>query len=362
MVPGAGGNGRVAGPFLPPGGSSRVPFGARRAFIGATLKGREATAPMQIPISRLLLDQADALDLEVLAGESGLNRLVTTPELHRPGLALAGFLDVFTHDRIQVLGNTETLYLMTLPPEERLARLDRVFSFQVPCAILTNDNEAPAELVEVANARKVPLLRSAAPTAQLYSVLGFYLERQFAPSVTAHGVFVDVFGIGVLIMGSSGIGKSEIALELIERGHRLVADDVVLLRKIGKYTLMGGPLNEMQHHMEVRGLGVVDVEMLFGYGSVREEMALNLVVELVKRGTPGTEDLEERFRDRQSRKSFLEVEVHHYKIPVEPGRNTSIVIEVAALQHRILSRGHDPQKALNDQLIRQMTKRGNLVP
>ncbi|MDX2176352.1 MAG: HPr(Ser) kinase/phosphatase [Candidatus Sumerlaeia bacterium] len=308
---------------------------------------------MELPVSKLLLDQGEELDLEVLAGEAGLERMLTNKDWNRPGLALAGYLEVFAHDRVQVFGNTETSYLHQLAPDDRARRLRAIFEFPIPCILVTNGNEAPEELLRLADDYRVPVLRSTVPTALLSSMMGLYLEREFAPTTSVHAVFVDVFGLGVLIQGDSGIGKSEIALELIERGHRLIADDAVILRKLGKNYLVGKALNDLQHYMELRGLGFVDIEQLFGFGSVREEMHVSLVVKLVRR--KDGEDLE-RFSEIQREADFLGVKVHEYLIPVEPGRATSIIVEVAALQHRILSTGRDPQRELNEQLIRQMTR------
>ncbi len=307
---------------------------------------------MEIPVHRLLLEKGEEFDLEILSGEKGLENRITHSELHRPGLAFAGFLEVFTFDRIQILGNTEISYLTSLEGTERRIRLEAVFRFPIPCFIVTSSRELPSELIEMANRFHVPLMRTSYETTRFNAMISFWLEREFAETTTVHGVFVDVFGEGVLITGGSGVGKSECALELIERGHRLVADDVIILKRLGRNILMGSSSTSIQHHMEVRGLGIIDVELLFGIGSVREDKRISLNVELEKWTTEVEID---RLGLDVQRTSFLDVPIHCFHIPVESGRNISILIEVAALQHRCLERGINPAEELNKRLIKRMT-------
>lgn len=307
---------------------------------------------MEIPVHRLLLEKGKLFDLGIITGEKGLDNKITQQELHRPGLAFAGFLEVFTFDRVQILGNTEIGYLNSLSRAERIRRLEAVFQFPIPCFIVTNQNDPPAEMVALASEKNVPLIRTSHETSRFNAMMGFWLEREFAPSITVHGVLVDVFGEGVLITGGSGIGKSECGLELIERGHRLVADDVVVLKRLGRNIIMGSSTVTVQHHMEVRGLGIIDVELLFGIGSVREEKRVSLVVELEKL----TYDSEvDRLGIDTQTATYLDVPIRRFTIPVESGRNVSIIIEIAALQHRILERGINPADELNKRLIKQMT-------
>jgi HPr kinase/phosphorylase len=309
-----------------------------------------------IPVHRLLLEKGKAFELTVVAGERGLNNTIHQSELHRPGLAFAGFLDVYTFDRVQIVGNTETGYLASLTAAERLERLAHVLQYSIPCIIVTGNNEVCDEMIELCNLHNIPLLTSPHPTSHFNTMMNFWLEKEFAPSITVHAVLVDVFGEGVLMMGGSGVGKSECGLELIERGHRLVADDVVILRRLGRDILMGSASTTIQHHMEVRGLGIIDVELLFGIGAVREEKRVSLVVELER----WTEDTEiDRLGLDQQTVSFLDVPIRRFRLPVESGRNISILVEVAALQHRILERGRNPAEELNQRLIREMM--GNAV-
>ncbi len=309
---------------------------------------------MKIPIHRMILEQGKLFEFTLVAGEKGLDNVITQSELHRPGLALAGFLDVFTYDRVQVFGNTELQYLRSLPDDEARKRLTAVFRYSIPCIIVTAGNPPPEELVDLANKHDVPLISTSLETSRFNAMISFWLEREFAPSATVHGVLVDVFGEGVLITGGSGVGKSECGLELIERGHRLVADDVVILKRLGRNILMGASSSYIQHHMEVRGLGIVDVELLFGIGSVREDKRISVVVELEK----WTSELEvDRLGIDERTTSFLDVPVRRFRIPVESGRNISILIEVAALQHRILERGLNPAEELNKRLMKEMMRK-----
>ena len=308
---------------------------------------------MDLSVARFMEVKGRQFDLRLLAGQDGLTNRITSNELNRPGLAFAGFLDVYTHDRLQVLGNTETGYLERLSDTERRDRLSAALDFPIPCIVITNDNPAPPELLELCDQRQIPLLATTLPTTRFMSMTTFFLERESAPTQTAHGVLVDVFGIGVMIMGSAGVGKSECGLELIERGHRLVADDVVVLKRLGRNFLVGAAAYNFAHHMEVRGLGIVDVELLFGAGSIREEKKIDLVV-CLERWTSETQvdrlGIDEHFIN------LLDVDVREYRIPVEPGRNISILVEVAALQFRIHSQGRNPAQELNDRLIKQMSK------
>ncbi len=308
---------------------------------------------MNITVASLLQDKGKQFDMNVVAGHSGLGNVISSSELNRPGLAFAGFLEVYVHDRVQILGNTEISYLESMTREGRYERLEQAMSFQIPCIICTTGLLPPPEMREIAEKRAIPIICTSHPTTRFWSMLTFHLERDFAPTTTVHGVLVDVFGVGVLIMGSAGVGKSECGLELIERGHRLVADDVVIAKRLAKSLVVGSAASNVQHHMEVRGLGIVDVELLFGAGSVREEKRISLIVRLER----WTEDMEiDRVGLEEIYTNLLGVDIREFKIPVEPGRNISILVEVAALQHRIHRQGRNPAKELNDRLIKQMAR------
>lgn len=292
------------------------------------------------------------MDLKVITGSGGLERRITSPELNRPGLAFAGFYEVFAHDRIQILGNTEMSYLRSLPAPERAQRLSATLSFPMPCIIVTELNEITHDIVAIADARGVPLLRTSLPTTRLLSLLNAELERVFAPTMNIHGDLLDVFGMGTLIMGSSGVGKSECALELIERGHRLVADDQVILRRLSKESLIGRSSDVLKYHMEIRGIGILDIEKLFGVAAVAEEKGLDLVVWLER----WNEEVEyERLGIDEHTQLMFDVEIPKYVVPVQPGRNISIMIEMAALTQRLKNSGVNPAQVMEDMMLARLS-------
>jgi len=301
-----------------------------------------------ITIRKILEIKAMPFELTVIAGEKGLDRKIDSPELNRPGLAIAGFYDVFSHDRIQILGITECSFLKNLNIEERLSRLTRMFEFQIPCFIITSGQEVGREFNKIADEHHVPVMKTPIPTSRFSAMLSYYLEMEFAPSCTIHGVLLDVYGMGVLIVGMSGVGKSESALELVERGHRLVADDVVILRRISKNLLIGTSSELLKHNMEIRGLGIIDVEKLYGVGAIRDEKKVNLLVQLEK--WESNKEYE-RLGIEEKKRAIFDVEIPEYRIPVEPGRNLAILIEVAALQQRLAHQGYVTGKEFNKMLI-----------
>ena len=307
-----------------------------------------------ITIHKIFEEKGKALELTIIAGEKGLENKVESPELNRPGLAIAGFYDVFSHDRIQILGITECSFLKNLDSEERKKRLSRMFEFQIPCFIITSGQEVGAEFLNLADERQVPVMKTPIPTSRFSGMLSYYLELEFAPSCTLHGVLLDVYGMGVLIVGMSGVGKSETALELVERGHRLVADDVVILRRISKNLLIGTASEILKHNMEIRGLGIIDMEKLYGVGSTRDEKKVNLLVHLEKWETNKEY---ERLGIEEKKRTIFDVEIPEYRIPVEPGRNLAILIEVAALQQRLAHQGYNPAKEFNRKLIDQILQK-----
>ncbi|MBN1900835.1 HPr(Ser) kinase/phosphatase [Candidatus Sumerlaeota bacterium] len=307
-----------------------------------------------INIGKLVERTGKDLELNILAGVKGLDNLIESPELNRPGLAIAGFYEVFSHDRIQILGITECSFLRNLEKEERKNRLSRMFEFTIPCFIITSGQKVGDEFLEIAERKNVPVMQSPIPTSRFSGLLSYFLEMEFAPSCTIHGVLLDVYGLGVLLVGISGVGKSEAALELVERGHRLVADDVVILRRISKNLLIGTASEILKHNMEIRGLGIIDVEKLYGVGSIRNEKKVSLLVHLEKWELNKEY---ERLGIEELKRTIFDVEIPEYRIPVEPGRNLAILIEVAALQQRLIHQGYNPAVEFNKNLIDRILKK-----
>jgi len=307
-----------------------------------------------ISIKKIIETKGKSLEISVVAGDQGLDNMVESPELNRPGLAIAGFYDVFSHDRIQILGITECSFLKSMESKERFNRISRMFEFEIPCFIITSEQKVSKEFLDLADKNNVPVMKTPIPTSRFSAMLSYFLELEFAPTCTIHGVLLDVYGMGVLIVGISGVGKSETALELVERGHRLVADDVVILRRISKNLLIGSASEVLRHNMEIRGLGIVDVEKLYGVGSVRNEKKVSLLIHLEKWDV---NKKYERLGIEELKRNIFDVEIPEYRIPVEPGRNLAILIEVASLQQRLIYQGYNPAKEFNKNLIDRIRKK-----
>ncbi len=304
-----------------------------------------------ISVRRILEKKGSEWKLEMLTSEAGLDNTFSTSELNRPGLALTGFYEVFSADRIQILGLTEISYLRSLQEVERRRRLERIFEFYIPCVIITTSLEAPPDMIEIAEANRVPVLRTPLLTSNFSGHLSHFLDRELAPSWAIHGVMMDIFGMGVLIQGRSGVGKSECALELIERGHRLVADDIVVLRRVGNEQLVGTCSERLRYHMELRGIGIIDIESLYGVRSIRNEEVVSLLIRL-ERWDPKKDY--ERLGIKQQFTNLFDCRVPEYILPVEPGRNISILVEVAALMQRLRNQGINPATQLNEQIMATM--------
>ncbi len=285
--------------------------------------------------------------LEKLNGENGFANEIKDKNLHRPGLALAGYVGLFTYDRVQIMGNTEIRYLKSLDVPQRRVMFTTLLEFQIPCFILTNGNTLDDELLQEAAAKGIPVFGTPFSTTKVSYFLADFLDDQFAPQVMVHGSLVDVYGIGVLVAGRSGIGKSEIALDLVERGHRLVADDVVMITRKGEGILIGAGTDLVKHFMEVRGLGLIDVRSMFGIRAIRYHKRVEIVVEL-EEWRPDEDYTRTGLDDLTV--SVLEVEVPLVKLPIFPGKNVTVITEVIALNYLLKHYGYDAAKVFAKRL------------
>lgn len=295
-----------------------------------------------------LKDIINEFSLENVSGCKKLDDIdILSPEINRPGLPLAGYLDFFGNDRIQIMGKVENTYLAELTSEERFQRLDMFFNSGFPCMVVARGLKIFPEMLEVAEKYDIPILRSYDITSRFVSGLIRYLNVQLAPRTTKHGVFVEVYGEGILILGESGVGKSETALELVKRGHRLVADDVVEIRKVSDKTLVGTAPNIIRHLIEIRGIGIVDVKNLYGVGSVKMTENINLVIYLE---FWNEKKVYERLGMDDEFTSILGIDVPSLNVPVRPGRNLAIIVEVAAMNNRQRKMGYNAAKELNERI------------
>lgn len=280
----------------------------------------------------------EQFQLEVVAGEGGLRRQIGTDDLYRPGLEVAGYFAYYPAERVQILGRTELAFLETLTPAVRRERMDRLCTDVTPCFIVTRGQNPPVELIEAADMRQVPVLRSAIATTTLQSRLTNFLEKRLAPKVTIHGVLVDVYGVGMLITGGSGIGKSETALELVKRGHRLVADDAVEIWQTADNLLYGTAPELIRHLLEIRGLGILNIMTLFGAGAIRTSKQITLVVRLEAWQQDRQYD---RLGLDEETTRILDTEVPMITVPVRPGRNLAVILEAAAMNFRLKRMGYN---------------------
>jgi HPr kinase/phosphorylase len=299
----------------------------------------------------LVTARREALQLEPLTGQLGLDRLLPQAEVASPGLALAGYTARFAPDRIHVLGETEITYLDALSADERRRALEGFFAFDLPVVFVTKGLQVPADLLALATARQIPVIRTALKTAEFYRRIKPILEEAFAARTTLHGSLADIYGVGLLFVGRSGIGKSECVLDLVERGHRLVADDVVQVSRRGHDILIGQGHELAQHHMEIRGVGLVDIPALFGVRAVRQQKRIEVVVQL--EDWDNAQDAE-RTGLAQQEVEILEVKLPKVVVPLNPGKNLTVISEVVAMMHLLRYSGVDVAAAFNERLIRRM--------
>ena len=304
--------------------------------------------PPSVKVRQLLADTASPLRLELVAGASGLDRIISSDRVQKPGLALTGFTDHIHSERVQVFGNTEMSYLGTLSPELRLARVTALFAAPLACLVVTKDLEVPTALLEGAERVGVPLIKTPLLSSTFITQAQAYLEEALTASDSTHGVLVDVFGVGIMLLGKSGIGKSEIALDLVMKGHRLVADDIIDIRR-KKDSAYGSAYETIKHHMEIRGLGIINIKDLFGVAAVRDNKKVELVVELVE-WSP-TAEYDRLGIDNRSYK-IVDIEIPLLTIPVRPGRSMTTIVEVAARNHLLKLQGHHSALDFQERLSR----------
>lgn len=277
-------------------------------------------------------DVKDALGLELVAGSEGLGRKIYVSDISRPALEMTGYFDFYTANRVQLLGKTELSFFVKLEKGVRLDRIQKLCSPSTPVIICANGMEVPSEIIEVANEVHIPVLTTDVPTTKFFIMLTNYLEGQLAPMTTLHGVLVDVYGIGILLTGKSGVGKSETALELVKRGHRLVADDLVEIRQVSKNVLIGNAPKLIEHMLEIRGVGIIDMMTLFGASSFRANKRILMVIDLELWDETKVYD---RLGLDEVKMKIIDTELIRLTVPVRPGRNLSVIIEVAAMDYRL---------------------------
>jgi HPr kinase/phosphorylase len=311
-----------------------------------------------LKVGDLLNKKAEQLQLELLTGEVGLEREIRSPEASSPGLVLAGYTARFVGtDRIHILGETEITYLASLDAKARRATVETFLSYALPCIVITKAQDAPEELLVLARDKGIPVIRTRLKTAEFYRRLKPFLDDAFAPRTTVHGSLADVFGVGLLFRGRSGIGKSECVLDLVERGHRLVADDVVHITRRGHDVLIGRGHEISRHFMEIRGVGLIDINALFGIRSVRQQKRIEVVVQLEDWDT--SREYDRTGLDQQST-DVLDVQLPLVTVPLNPGKNLTVVCEIVAMNHLLRYSGVDSAHAFNERLIRRMREKGEV--
>lgn len=301
-------------------------------------------------------DLAKDLDLEVIYMPDDVEYYVHYQDIHRPGLQFAGYFEHFTYDRIQIVGRTEYTYFSHMDTETRRDILDKFFSYEVPALIVSRDLTVKPDVIEMAKKHNRVVLATKRNTTRLINRLSNYLDSKLSPTTTIHGVLVDVFGVGVLIRGESSVGKSETALELVQRGHRLVADDAVEITKIDENLLTGQSPEVLRHFMEIRGIGIIDVRSMYGIGAVKDSKVIDIIIRLESWNDNAYYD---RLGLDKEYEEILGVDVEKLVVPVKPGRNTSMILEVAAMNFRQKRMGYDAAKEFTKKLATLIDTKNN---
>lgn len=310
-----------------------------------------------VTVERFYTEHAGSLELKLVAGASGLKRLIREPTVNRPGLVLSGFTRYFAFKRLQVVGNAEAFFLKSLSPEEQARRYKTFFSYRIPCVVFSRNLHPNKIFLKAAEQAEVPIFRCPLVTMKFINLATLSLEMMFAPRGTEMGSMVDILGMGVIIRGESGIGKSESVLALIERGYSLVADDITKVTLVDGREVMGTSAEITRNHMEVRGIGIINVAAMFGVKCIRQDKRVDLVITLKTWNEVPDVD---RLGMEQEYVKILDVDIPHITIPVRPGRDLARLIEVAAFQAKLKSSGYNPAKELNDRLISRMAAASKL--
>jgi HPr kinase/phosphorylase len=310
-----------------------------------------------VTVERFYTEHASALELNLVAGASGLKRIIREPTVNRPGLALSGFTRYFANKRLQVIGNAEAFFLKSLAAEEQAKRYEAFFSYKVPCVVFSRNLHPNRLCLKAAEQARVPIFRCPMVTMKFINLATLALEMMFAPRGSEMGSMVDILGVGVIIRGESGIGKSESVLALIERGYSLVADDITKVTLVDGREVVGTSAEVTRDHMEVRGIGIINVAAMFGVKSIRHEKRVDLVITLKSWNEVADVD---RLGLEQEYVKILGIDVAHITLPVRPGRDLARLIEVAAFQTKLKSAGYNPAKELNDRLISRMAAAAKL--
>jgi len=308
-----------------------------------------------ITVQELHENKTYGFELEVIAGSRGLSKKIYNPRIQKLGLIIAGFMVYLHPHRLQILGNTEISYLRQITPEEREKIIKELCGLEIVCFVVTRNLKVPEELLLETEARGIPVLRTKLVTSIFIERITKCLEEQLAPSTVVHGVLMEIMGVGVLMLGRSGIGKSENALELVMRGHRLVSDDAIQVKKMAALDLIGDAPEMIRNLLEIRGIGVVDIRQLFGVSAVREKTKIELVVELVDWNSAMEY---ERVGLRDEKYRLLNIELPLVRIPVSPGRNASAVVELACRNHVLKRGGIHTAKSLDEKIRRSIEKKG----
>ncbi len=312
------------------------------------------TDEYRIPLTKII----EEFDLEKIYETNGMETvMISRTDVNRPGLQMVGFFDYFDSNRVQIMGKVEFTYLEQFNTEIRAEKIERLFSHRIPALIITRGLQIFPEMLEMAEKYNVPLLRSESATSAFMSALIAYLNVELAPKRTRHGVLVEVYGEGILIMGESGVGKSETAIELVKRGHRLVADDAVEIKRISDNTLVGSSPEIIRHFVELRGIGIIDVKEIFGIGAVKDEENIDMIIHL----EPWEDGKQyDRLGMVDEFTNIMGINVPSLTIPVKLGRNLAVIVEVASMNNRQKRMGYNAAVELNNRLMSQMESQLNL--